>query len=340
MSKNTNKNSYVTEVLKNITPEFYNQYLKNTTQSSYIDFLNNKKVSLNSALNKTVATNRDKKILNVLPSYSDSNDGTLTDFKFISYIEALANTFNFKYNDPIGIKNIVLMKDFSIDSSNKSWLETNLYYIPVKISIVITKKDLVNLLHYVEKVGNISIEDNGIKVYEDDFLNKNGRKVVLDGYNYNQNWPLATTYNIYENQMMNIEDIKMKDYLDSSPEYRKDMSYVDFIKSTQPTDPMEVDLKLKFFIKWQPNYQLEAIISGILDRYSTLSTQVSKKLSSNDISVPTQVKLKQANTYLKEISKDITDIKKDFKNKQMLNEVYKRSIAYDSIFNNIETLLK
>jgi hypothetical protein len=52
-------------------------------------------------------------MLNILPSYSDANNASLTDFKFVSYLEALSNVFNLKYSDPIGVKNIVLLKDFS-----------------------------------------------------------------------------------------------------------------------------------------------------------------------------------------------------------------------------------
>ena len=92
---------------------------------------------------------------------------------------------------------MVLIDDFISPNANEKSLETNLFYIPVKLSLTGNKEGIINFLHYVENVGKIYEEDKDIKIYTDTFLNKNGRKTVLEGDNRKESYPGLSKYNIY-----------------------------------------------------------------------------------------------------------------------------------------------
>jgi hypothetical protein len=184
LSNSLEKNSYVTEVLKSIEKDFYLENLQNNDFQKFSDFLEAKKRELNSDEVKDILNKRDKKIVHIFPSYSDTynptDDDSLTDFKFINYIESLLETFNLSYTDSIGIKNLVLIDYFASQKENEKSLETNLFYIPVKLTLTGNKEGIINFLHFVENVGKIYLEDKDIKIYKDTFLNKNGRKIILE----------------------------------------------------------------------------------------------------------------------------------------------------------------
>jgi hypothetical protein len=56
-----------------MTDEFYNNNLVNTTSASYSVFLENKNKELNSDENKLIAYEKNKQIINILPSYSEES---------------------------------------------------------------------------------------------------------------------------------------------------------------------------------------------------------------------------------------------------------------------------
>jgi hypothetical protein len=105
LSNNVEKSPYVTEVLKNIEKDFYSENLKNIDFQKFSDFLEAKKVELNSDEVKEILEKRDEKIVQIFPSYSDNyistQDDSLTDFKFINHIESLLETFGLSYSDSV-----------------------------------------------------------------------------------------------------------------------------------------------------------------------------------------------------------------------------------------------
>jgi hypothetical protein len=127
-------------VLKNIDKVFYDENLKNSEDPSFMSFLENKKIEINSLESQNILEQREKKIVHILPSYSDTSniidESALTDFKFINYIESVIETFGMSHSDSIGIKKLELLDDFISQDEKQNSLETNLFAIPVKLNIV------------------------------------------------------------------------------------------------------------------------------------------------------------------------------------------------------------
>ena len=338
LSSGVEKSSYVTEVLKSITKDFYSENLMNNDFQKFSDFLDSKKIELNSDEVKDILNKRDEKIVQIFPSYSDSyvvtESDSLTDFKFINYIESLLETFSLSYSDSIGIKSLVLIDDFISPNANEKSLETNLFYIPVKLSLTGNKEGIINFLHYVENVGKIYEEDKDIKIYTDTFLNKNGRKTVLEGDNRKESYPGLSKYNIYENQIIDLEVLKIEEYIDSSDKTRDEEGFLSFIKKTQGAEKIEVEVKLNFYVKGFPHYKLEGFVKEVLTEYEQLKKDINVRLKDTKIRPYVVSKLKNANIYLNEVSKDIGDIRVSLRKKQDLDELYKRAVDYSSIFSS------
>ena len=332
LSTNVEKSVYVTEVLKNIEKDFYSQNLYNSEFSKFSDFLDAKKTQLSTPEIKNILDKRERKIIKILPSYSETytwnESNALTDFKFVNYIEAIIETFRLSYTDAIGIKNLVLIDDFESGNVSDKSLETNLFYIPVKLTLTGNKTWIINFLHFVENVWKISVleEENNIEIYKDNFLSHNGRDITLEGSRY------ASDYNIYENQVIDISDIKIEKYPDSSILRREQEDLVDFIKRTQWNEKMEITVKLNFYVKWFPHYKLENFVKEVLSQYDSLSKWVNQKLKENTKDIVKQAELQKINSYLKEISKDIWNMRKNLRQKQNIDELYKRAVAYYNIF--------
>lgn len=334
LNKKNNEKTYINELLKNLDEDFYNKNLVNTWELDYSNFINQKIQEFNNPENKKTFLERDLLVSSILPYYSDNyswedDEQSLSNFKFISYIETLLETFNLSSTSSIWIKDIEILNDYSPEKS----LETNIYSIPVKLSLEWNKAWIINFLHYIENVWKISFINDNIVINNDDFLNKNNIKMKLEGDTKKWN------YNIYEHQIIDINNIKIPWYLDESNEYRKG-SFTDFIKETQWNDVINVDIDLSFYVKWYPQYKLEELINNILNQYTSLVKKINEKLKDINKISSNSVSYKKINDYLKEISADIGLIRKWINSKEKLEDVYKRAVQYKYIFDNISKLLE
>ena len=328
--------TYIREVVNSIETSFYDANLVNNSNSDYDVFL--EEITSMIEANSSIKDEKDKVVEKLLPSYSenpiDTTSENLTDFKFINYLESIFETFNLSYSDPIGIKNVVLVEDFS--SSDDNSLETNIFYIPVDLSLVWSKKWILNFIHYIENVWNVWLTENDIEILADKVLYNNNLPLLLEWDKFSK------LYNIYEHQIIDIEDIRMRDYIDSSYKFRgADESLVDFIKDgTQSNQRYEIDIKLRFYVKWLPNYKLEDFINSVVEKYTDTVSWVNFRLKNTDTEWSVSVNAKKSSAYLKEISRDINQIKKDIKSKNNnLELLYKKALNYDTIFTNIQEKL-
>jgi hypothetical protein len=397
LSKDIEKSTYVKEILKDLKEGFYKENFINEDFLEFDDFLKNKETKLNSPKNKDILAKREKNIVNILPSYSEnyvrSWEDSLTDFKFINYIESLLLTFNLSYHDSIWIKNLVLLDEFISQGWSQWSLKTNLFYIPVKLTVSWKKLEVINFLDYIQHVWNIEIKEKDIQIYGDnfkergreDFKDRNGREIVLK-------WDKKTKdYNIYEHQIVDIESIKMVDYIDSSREpYQEEekTGFIQYLKDTQGSEAITLDLRLRFYVKWYPNYKLESFIEKVLwakkkkiikngkhleakreakateykkyehdaktntgvlmtySKYELVKQEVNKHINdtkkgkTNNKKTYILLEIQNASTYLKEITKDITNIRKSLKKKEDLESLYKRAVEYDIIFESLRKLIK
>ena len=335
-SKNFSQWVYLKEILKNLEKEFFDKHFINKWTDSYKTFLDKKIKTMNSPENKKIKELKKKKVSKILPSYSEYSVGLegeyLTDFKFINYIESLLETFNLDYTDPIWIKEVVLIDWFSNKKSKGRWLENEIFYIPLKLNLIWNKENMINFLHFLWSVWNITVEEDNIEVKSDNFLVKESKKIMLEWYLGGR-----STYNIYENQLINVSELEIQDYIDSSyTSFRKqNQKLSSFVKNGQWNQKMEIDVTLKFYIKWLKNYKIEEIINKFLFTYTNTGKIVNKNLKSKEIKQSDKTRFETINSYLKEISDDVKEIRKDSNKKDKLKEVYKKVSMYDLVLYNM-----
>lgn len=254
---------------------------------------------------------QNEKITKILPSYIINNndsteDNVLTNFKFINYVEKIINTFNLSTNDKIWINNVEVVSEYENLNSNTN-LDVNIFEIPLKLNLSWTKKGILSFLHFAYNVWNIKItEDEDIVVNKDDFFSK---YTVLKWDEY------KSDYNIYENQIFDIEYISMTNYIDWSTKQRKEMSLYDFIIEDQGNDNFDVDIKLNFYVKWIEQYELISFISSVIKHYNDLKSEVNKqfKLLWND---NYDVNISKAYIYLDDNTKNMQNFEKQLRKKK------------------------
>lgn len=329
-----------TEILKNMTEDFYTKNLVNTnTNTSYDDFLESIKKQLNSPENIASIDAKNNQISNILPSYSipaiDFGWNILTDYKFINYIESILETFGLSNSSSIGINKIVLEEDFVWLNNPWDSLNSNIYYIPLNLVLRWEKSWIIDFLYFVENVWSIKIDDNNLYLNKNyDFLSKNWRKIVLE-------WEeLTSDYNILEHQFIDIEKISMNEYIDSSYKSRWDLDFKKFIVNEQWTEKFEINVNLLFYIKGQPTYKTEEFINNIFLRYIETIKLNSEALKDPTLDEITRRKLTSQNISLNQMNKEMTAIKKELINKNKLEDLYKRAMnmneIIEPIFNNLK----
>ena len=332
-------NRVLKEILKNMSDEFYDNNLINTSFDTYELFLENKIEELNSEENIEFIKEKNKKISKILPWYTewaiDFWDYILTDYRFINYIESIIETFNLSTTNSIWISRLTILDDFS--DKTKSWnsLDSNIYYIPLKLVLKWSKSSIVEFLYYIENVGNIQIEDDNIVLNENDWiLVKNWLNVILEWDKY------SNSYNIFEHQIADISRVSMKDYIDSSYVSRWNSNFNEFIIKTQWNDDFEVSVDLMFYVKGQPRYKIEEFILRVLNKYKELTWLVNLSLKNTDIKWEERTVILKYNNTLKSLSKEVLNMRKDLSKKDKLENLYNRVDKLDKVIIPIFKSLK
>ncbi|MDP2396333.1 MAG: hypothetical protein Q8S84_07915 [bacterium] len=95
----------ISEILNSITNDFYTTNLVNTKESNYTKFLEKKVIDLNNSDNQKLVEEKINKISKVLPPYTDNSfefsPFTLTDYKFVNYVESIIESFNLNSSSSI-----------------------------------------------------------------------------------------------------------------------------------------------------------------------------------------------------------------------------------------------
>ncbi len=328
-NKDTNATEYLRDLIKVIPESFYNKNIKNTDSS-----LKHEKQKKDKLLEQ-----RDETVESILPSYSDSlvsvsDQNNLTDFKFVSYIESLLYAFNLTSDSPLWISDVVPVKEFT-DSTNKNIansVDTNIFYIPLKLSLTGRKTDIIDFLHFVENVGNIRVDKwEEVIFYKDEEVKK-----ILP-------W---TNRNLYQNQIFDIEVMRMNTYLDSklSP---SNLSLIDLVKKEQANESMDIELQLKFYVKGLPDYLIKKSIKDTLDTYDILSKKVDKKMkelslkqfeTSEEILLVNSVKT--LNFDLQKLAPQMKEMKLALAKNEWIDALYRKMTNYALKFQMIESTLE
>ncbi len=329
------------EILKNSESTFDNllKEKRNTknTSKKFIDFLDEKELKIKEQVNSKQNIILEKKIENILPSYIEKDEtiSTLTNFKFINYLENLFFAFNLKNDWALWIGNIV-----AIDNLWKNKVKADqIFYIPIKLKLEWKKGNIINFLYYIENVWRIELkkgEKLEIDFKNNDFFddNYNVKKYLANSKIYNfeeNNEENNDNKNIYNNLFADIEEIKFPKYPDRKLEEHSsnsELSFIKYLQKDQFIDEYKLNLTVKFYVKWLPRYKLTEEIVWLISKFSKVSKEIevelkkqeTKKLENRDI--VNYSKLFSLKKYLNKKKKDVVNLKKSLKKEKDLIKVY------------------
>jgi hypothetical protein len=358
------------EYLKNIFTDTskdikgtYESNLINKWKDNYNDFISKKVEEIkNKELNLSSSQIR-QKIEKILPYYKDNSslDGKwLTDFKFINYIEKIIHNFWLEYVWNIGVWNFTLEESELLSDKKKkkikSQLEWEIYNFKLPLTLTWKKKNIIDFLYYIENVWNISFIKDGkdIEIKEisrkRDIKDKKWNVIAVNDF-YNIPRYFLWEKDILNNIVVDIENIKLKDYIDSSLnpiDYDDDsITFINFIKNDQPDEKYEITIDLKFYVKWLEIYKTKKYINNITLKYNNLLKIISSgiqfwkknKANSSSSSKLSLKKLEIQNSYLSFLSKDIKNLSNIKRLDTELWNVYIEAQKYEKIFDTISKSL-
>lgn len=382
------KTEFLEWILSEMKPAFYNDNFINKGEWNFEKFLEDKKrffyaneellaftdeqlEELDDDVEEKIRKekSRKEKILTILPSYNPLlktvDENLLTDFKFVNYVESIIRTFDLQSEAKIWITWITpYEKKDNNNPKNKKIASSDakIFYIPATFKLAWNKENIINFLHYVGNVWNIEISDGGFDVLNDDFLKK--RKKIILSWDYNklfwngsryEEWyedlPEVKNYNIYNNQIIEIESISMDNYpveyyLDW--ERDKDSNLVEFLKTKQRYEKLEVTVELRFYIKGVPNYKMIEFIKNFFESYNETKKNISSKISelnkAEDIQNDWELILlkdqfNKSNDYLNSIDPDIKKFQAALNKANDIDWLYESVLEYNLILDNIIAVL-
>lgn len=338
-SEKIEKSSYANEIIKVISedPEFFASNLTNSWFISYSKYLDEKSEQIWSYWKER--SFREIIVDKILPSYTQGivkdDEWFTTDFRFINYIESIIETFWLVNTWQIGIEKVTKVWEvLETEWNEKKSLETNIFYIPVKLNLKGSKSSILDFLHFVEKAWNISVNevDDTINVYSDDTLYKDNVPLILS-------WDFFSRgYNIYFNQIIDVEEVFMEKYIDSHYKKREWEDLISFIDDTQWNNVYEMEVTLNFYVKWMPNYVFKELINSILAKYDMLKRESASKRNDKKLWLKRLEYIKTFN-YLNDINNEIKDLRVKINDTENIEDVYIQVFKYWQIFENIENKL-
>jgi len=368
VKSNKEDNEYLKNILNNPSKDFkwiYNSNLINNWSWSYKQFIIKKEKEIKEKELELSKSKVREKIENILPYYkSDSNlqEKWLTDFKFINYIEKIIHNFKLEYIWTIWIWELTLEKPALILEKNKKINQEDgeIYSFKLPLTLVWNKKSLIDFIYYIENVWNISFTElwDDIKIKEINrkktYTNKEWLVIKNDFYNLPRYF--LWEKDIFNNLIIDIENIKLNDYIDSSfnpISYDKWETFINFIKNDQALEKYEINIDLKFYVKGLEKYKTKKYIENVLFEYNLLTKTFTStikfwKNNASKLSAKWLLSLKELdkyNNYLNNLKKDIKDLSNTKKLNEDLGNVYRKAQSIKYIFDNkinniLETDLK
>lgn len=314
-SENTSVGSHV-----ELNKEFYNENLNNDSGNDFLIFLDKKQADLNAPEMLEKIKNQEAKLSKVLPTYIEKKNtgeaGFITDFIFINYVEKIMRGFQLNYEWIVGIWELKIVDEYIVDGK-KSNNDMNIYSIPLKLKLSGGKKEILDFLYFVENVWNVELKQN----QEDETVSFSIQEDKQSRLTYSKIRSSLKQVNVFENQAIDIVEIRMKQYLDASYKSRN-IDFVDFIKQTQGNQSYTIEVQLEFFVKGLPEYKLKEYINVFFTHYSFLQKITKNALKDTKIDDIDKIRYNTVYNTLKEMSKNISSLKKAISSKKDLSEMY------------------
>ena len=333
-----------TKAVKEIDQNFYNEVLSFswTSKWNFLTFIKKK----NQDLIKILQTDEFKKqvweINSILPLYSLyvdlEKENSLSDLKFINYINSLFNKYDFILKSDIWIKDIVPIEG------------TDIYYIPLEVDVRAMKGKLLQFIDYISKTWIITYDDL---------------------------WQIKIKKNLYSinknkiDQLSELYSIELDEYINDTWKAEKirriNESLDEFLKNTrQDYDFVNVHLNLRFYVKWISRDKIIKDINKIIwsitkeivfdakwnikrDKktgeieykqveynYNNLK-KLAQQLKSNRYVNKNKLYFTKVSRIYEKLNdqnliKDISNIKKDIRKTENLNWIYQKVLKYKMIF--------
>lgn len=322
-------------ILKEIDENFYNNNFINKKENNFDSFISKKKEDY-----KKNSWDTEKKleiISKILPLYSAEkiDENTLTDFQFINYIESIISTFRLSYKNYIWIKDIKQVENYVLSNTDKS-LDKTIWEIPVELDISWRKSSIIDFLHFIEKVWKININDETWEITVDrevDELNN----PFFEFKTKLLNWQKRTwDYNIFNNQIVDIDNIVLPEYIDSSDiqiqNSLEDNRFLKEIKNSQDREKYEIKVKLKFYTKWVPLYKINQFKTDFNNKLKKTTSDIIKILSNIKISSSEKQKLQSIKLALDNISSSVLNQNKD--SQKWVMESFADTYTYSQLLDN------
>lgn len=324
--------------------EFFLAQFKNNGTKNYETFLDEKETNITAIKKSWVIDKRNEQIAKVIPSYTEwvSVEWNMTDLGFVNYVESLLRAFQLKTTSKIGIEWVTPVDNEDIN------IQTQIFYIPLKMDVIGRKADIVEFLYFLQNVGTLksvdSEDNNALIFYKDNIVNR-----MIPGQTKTLN------YNIYENKLVDIESIELTSYIDNStiPRPATQLSpqgFVTFLKNgSEKNDEYSVNLNLKFYVKGLPTYKIEVFVESVVQKYTDTLTEVKTLLSQaqnrktmllNGNIVEVIPTIKSIELYLNELQSPVNKLKDGVSKKVNLNVLYKEAMQIDYEIWNLQQYLK
>ena len=143
--------------------------------------------------------------------------------------------------------------------------------------------------------------------------------------------------NIFENQVIDIENINFKDSLEDETRITQSkVLLIDRVKMNEWSDAYSMTISLRFYVKGLPNFKIEDTIKSVLEQHAKMITGITDLLKKSDNSIDMKINLEKSNSYLKEITIEINRMRVELAKKENYENNYKDSIKYLAIFNKIQ----
>lgn len=340
------QNPIAQNILSKAGEKFYQNNFSNTSKWDYMDFLITQEEKIYALKKSDIIQSREQKISQILPSYQDgiSVEWSMSDFEFIHSVENMLKTFKLRSESPLSIGGLVSFNKIETDDkSNKNQKDSfssEIFYIPLDLDVIWLKKDIVDFIYFLQNVWKVNtIENNTITFYNDNILSL-------------QLWSWK---NIYENKIVDIESLELSSYIDSSTMMRNGSYYetlpwfMSFLKSNVDANEIyNVNLKLRFYVKWLPFYKIETFIESNSKKFQELKTQVNNEFKKVEWNLKSSItwemfeimnSLKTIHTYIWDLEKKVKSIEKSMKEKNNLEKLYTESMNLKYEVESIQFLL-
>jgi len=329
--------------LDKITKDYYESNLKNTSKNDYITFLKEKETLVSNLKKDSKIEKRDANVNKSLPFYTEgvSVSWNMTDLEFVNYIETILKRFSLKTTASIWIWDLVLANNklwWNNDEKNDT-LESQIFYIPLDLTLEWKKTDIIDFLYFTEKVWiTTSVNSDDLVYYKDGFFTSD------------LNWKNS---NIYENKIIDIDKITLP-YIDTSSIKRVEnqkttTSFIAFLKNwSEKDDDYNINVWLKFYVRGLPSYKIEIFIWSVLKKFKDLDTKTKKLLAdsqnkkiinSNNAILEIITQVKNIELFLTDKTTDIKLIETWLKSRTWLDSLYIKASKMKYDLDNISSIL-